>query len=566
MAESMTTLYSKSMDGQTVKIQWIILLVLPFTFYFSGLENGYIWDDDAYVTGNMLLRDIGGLSKIWKGQDVPQYYPITFSVFWIQEKLWGLDPLGYHVVNVFLHSFNSILFFYILRQIFPGIAFISALIFGIHPLHVESVAWITELKNVLSTCFLLISAVFFLNFENTSNKKSYLLSLAAFIFAILSKSIAVWFIAFLFLQKWNCPNKFRKRDLYQIVPFLFFGVLAGINTALWEKRVVGASGSAWNFTFIEHLLLAGKIICLDVYRFLFPSPLMFIYPRWKVIDTDLSQWLCVGAVISTSISLYVLRNRIGKLFFSGFLLFLAALFPALGFISVYPMRFSYIADHFQYQADLPLTALAVGAALFVIRNFPFFVIPKVIGYIGIIVLGLFYAYQVNAYLPAYASSKSLWLDTLQKNPKAWIAHNNLGFIAMAEGKTDLAILAFKKAIEVGPDQAEDSYYNLGVINENEGRLQEAYQLYQKSIQIIPSYANGHFGLANIYAKSGKNEEAIHHYQLANQFQHRFPEAMNNLGNVYLRIGKLDEAKKYFKAALQLRPNFPQAQASLNSIL
>ena len=276
---------------------WLFLSTVTLLAYQPVWHAAYIWDDDQYVTGNALLHSLGGLKLIWfvPGATV-QYYPLTFTTFWIEYHLWGLNPLGYHLVNVCLHSLNAILFWLILRKLNVSGAWLAAGIFALHPVCVESVAWITEHKNTLSGVFYLGSILFALMFWLSDEKtpasanvpmatlgrwRFYWLALGFYACALWSKTTTIPLPFVILLLIWWKQRKLAWRETYLVFPFLAIGIAMGFITMHVEKHL-GASGNDWDLSWLERCLIAGNDFWFYLGKLVWPCPLTFVYPRWVI--------------------------------------------------------------------------------------------------------------------------------------------------------------------------------------------------------------------------------------------------------------------------------------------
>src|ERR1700704_5564538 len=382
----------------TAKSAWILgalLVALIIMAYQQVWHAGFIWDDDAYVTRNPTLRDLHGLWRIWFDvTSTPQYYPLVHTSFWLEYHLWGLNPFGFHLTNVLLHAIGAVLLWRILVRLqLPG-AWLAAAIFAVHPVEVESVAWITERKNVLSAVFYFAAALAYLRFvskrddQNPNRASPYFISLVLFICALLSKTVACSLPAALLLVRWWRKGRLSWRDAFPLVPFFVIGASMGLLTAWLEQHHVLAEGAQWSYTFLERCLIAGRGICFYAAKFFWPHKLAFIYPRWNIDAHSIGQWIFPIAVIVIVVVLWCARRRLGRGTLVAFLIFIGTLFPALGFFNVYPFRYSFVADHFQYLASIGLIALAgVGLNR----------LPRFVGVITILALAVLTWRQVGIY-------------------------------------------------------------------------------------------------------------------------------------------------------------------------
>ena len=576
----------------------LLLLVAAIIFVYQPVwHTGFIWDDKAHVT-KPELRSLDGLARIWTRLGATQqYYPLAHSVFWVEYRLWGDSTLGYHLVNILLHALSALLLVRILRQLkIPG-AWLAAAIFALHPVQVETVAWISELKNTLSGVFYLGAALAYLGFDRNRNGGNYALALGLFVLGLLSKTVIATLPAALLVVFWWQRGKLSwKQDVLWLMPFFIAGMGAGLFTAWVERKFIGAEGSEFNFSIIERFLIAGRAIWFYLGKLFWPVDLVFIYPRWKVSQTAGWQYLYPGAALLLLGALCWVRRRWrGPL--AGLLFFAVTLFPALGFFNVYPFRYSLVADHFQYLAGIgPIVLVAAGISTGFnsFRKWRSFLEPALYGTLLAVLCVLTWRQG-----RIYQSDETLWrttiarnpddhwaydnlgvvlaqkglLDeaipyfkkTLEKSPNFIAAHNNLGNALLQKGQVDEALEHFKKAVEIDPRSAE-SHYNLGNVLLQVGQVDEAIGHYQKAVEIEPDFAMAHYNLGMVLAQKGLLDEAIAHFQRAIEIHPEFANSHNNLGNVLLQKGRVDEAIIQYQKALEIQPNFANAHFNLGNIL
>ncbi|MFZ5563158.1 MAG: O-GlcNAc transferase, partial [Thermodesulfobacteriota bacterium] len=339
----------------------LAVVALCLLIYWPSLKNGYIWDDDQYVYHNPAVTQPGGINDIWLTHNMPQYYPLVFTLFRLEHMTWGDAPAGYHAVNMVLHMANALMLMAVLALVAPAVSFAAALLFAVHPIQVETVAWITERKNLLALFFLLSASLFYLRFYRTSRPGNGFAAFLFYLCALLSKSAAAWFAIVPMVHAWWATGRVTRKDLVLGLPFLLTGAAAGLHTAWLEATKVGAAGETWNLDILAHILLASRISVFYLYKALVPLEFVFFYPRWSISPTAWWQWIFPVMVIGAIIGAILTRGQTRRAGPALLLLYGAALFPVLGFFSVYPMRFSYVADHFAYLAS-PVIFLAIGAS------------------------------------------------------------------------------------------------------------------------------------------------------------------------------------------------------------
>ena len=546
---------------------WGLLLLAATLLAYAPAWNGQpVWDDDLNIS-KPELWSAAGLVRIWKEPGaLPQYYPLTYTVFWMEYHLWGATTLGYHLLNILLHFFSALLLVTIVRRL--GIsgkaAWLAGGIFALHPVMVESVAWITELKNTLSGVFYLAAALAYLNFDRERVKKNYVVALILFFFGLLAKSMIVTLPASLLVVFWWKRGSIAwKRDVIPLVPFFIIGIISGLFTAWVERRFVGAEGSGFDFSFIDRCLIAGRAFWFYLSKLLWPAELIFIYPRWHINAAAVWQYLFPAAFVVATVLFWRLRSR-SRAPLATLLFFTITLSPALGFFNIYPFRYSFVADHFQYLASIgPITA----AAACIVRGTDFLkeylwrpIQPLLSG----ILLSVLFLLSWNQ-SRIYSDAETLYRTTIRRNPDCWMAHNNLGLLLAEMGRPDQAMAHYRKASMLNPN-AERPHNNLGHLLADIGRTDEAMAQYQKALEINPNYPEAHNNLGLPLADMGQTDEAMAHYRKALELNPDNAEAYNNLGLLRVDMGQTDEAMVHYRKALELNPDFAKAHNNLGLLL
>lgn len=539
--------------------------------YVPAIRAGYVWDDDAYVTGNTALRSLAGLKGIWfTPGTTPQYYPLVHTTFWLEYRLWGLHPMGFHLVNILIHSANALLFWWLLRWLrVPGALF-AASVFALHPVCVESVAWVTERKNVLSLFFYLGALLAWVGFsglvdrpeESGSNHLAarwrwYALSLLAFLAALLSKTVTCTLPASALVILWWKRGRIRRDDVLPLVPFFVLGLVLARLTVWMERVVVGASGEAWQLSFAERFLVAGRALWFYAAKLLVPSRLTFIYPRWELSSSALWQWLFPAAALAVMAAAIAAHRRIGRGIAAALLLFAGTLVPALGFFDVFPFRYSFVADHFQYHASLALIALGCAGAAGLAAKAGWNSATKRVA-AAVLVVGL--ASLTSRQARAYASEEALWRDTLAKNPSAVMAHNNLAILLERRGQVDEAIEHYEALLRMNPEDAM-GHYNLGNALARRGDSARADEEFSRAESLQDdALMQFHLGLAR--RKQGRTEEAKEHFAEAAAMKSNYVDPLNEWGTVLASEGDLEQAIAKFRQALAIRPDHGSTRVNL----
>jgi Tfp pilus assembly protein PilF len=541
-----------------------LLLAATFLAYWPAWSGQPIWDDDAYMTppGH---GSIDGLAQIWTQPGrTQQYYPLVHSVLWLEHLLWGPSTLGYHLLNIFLHGCCALLLVRVLRRLrMPG-AWLAGGIFALHPVMVESVAWIAELKNTLSGVLFLCAGLAYLEFDGERKRKPYAIALACFLLGLLAKSAIIPFpAAMLVVCWWMCGRIAWRRDVLPLLPFVALGVASGILTTWVERSFMGAHGAVFSLTFVERCLIAGRAIWFYLYKLLWPANLILVYPRWRIDATQALQYVPLFALLLAFALFWKLRAR-SRAPLAVLLYFCAMLFPALAFFNINYFRHSFVADHFQYFAAMG--PIAAAAALVVKAS-------------GLLKEGLRRPAQLvlsGALLSAlcllswrqsslYSEPETLYRATLAANGSCWMAHHNLGVVLRGKGRADEAWTEFQQALAVDPERAE-THCNLGDLLDDAEKPDEALAHYLRALALDPSQAATHNNLGVFLRRRGRTDEALSHYLKAAELDPDFGDVHYNLGNLLQDMGRDDEALSHYLTALKLDSNQARVHYSIGLLL
>lgn len=525
--------------------------------YLPAIRGSLLWDDSSHVT-RPDLQSLHGLWRIWFNPGATQqYYPLLHSAFWLEHRIWGDAVLGYHLINIILHAAAACLVVLIVRRLaLPG-AWLAGMIFALHPVCVEAVAWVSEQKSVLSGVFYLAAALAYLHFDQSRRGSQYSAALGLFVLALLSKTVTATLPAALLVVLWWQRGRLEwKRDVRPLLPWFVLGASAGLFTAWVEKTMIGAAGADFALTPVGRVLLAGRAVWFYAASLIWPASLTFLYPRWNIDPGEWWQYLFPAGVSIMGIALWLLaRRRRGPL--AGFLIFVGTLFPVLGFFDVYPFRYSYVADHFAYLASLGII-VPVASALAGMRidSAARIALPAIL----LAALGVLTWRQSSM----YRDEETLYRATLERNPASWLAHNNLGNILLrTSGHRDDAMAHFEAALRLKPDYWE-AHLSLGnALLDMPGRLNDAIAQYQEALALAPESERAHTNLGNALLQAGRTEEAIVQLETALRIQPANAEAHNDLGNALLRIpGRMPEAIAEYQAALRADPTLAEAHNNL----
>lgn len=515
--------------------------------YFPALRGGLLWDDERHVTA-LALRSLEGLGRIWTEIGATQqYYPVLHSAFWLEHALWGDATLGYHLITLGWHTLAAVLFAAVLRHLAVPGAWLAATLFAFHPIHVESVAWISEQKNTLSTALGLAAVLAYLRFAADRRPLTYAVASILFLLALLTKSVVATLPAALLVIAWWQRGRLAWReDVRPLVPWLAAGAAAGLFTVWFERALIGAEGAAFDLSALQRALLAPRVVWFYLGKLVWPADLMFIYPRWEIVPASPVAWLPFVAAVAALGCAWRLRSRSTL---AVLLLFGGMLFPVLGFFNVFPFLYSFVADHFQYLASLPvLAAIAAAFAPLLHRTGRW---PAALLVVGLAVLSWRQA-------GAYRDIETLYRVTLARNSACWMAHNNLGKELLADpARLPEALTCFQRALELRPAYPE-ALTNLGLALTHSGRATEAIPHLRESLRLKPGVYQAHNNLGIALARSGQAEAALTEFARAAALNPRMPNIEENWARALRLFGRHDEAAAHFKRAdeLRTRPSAP----------
>lgn len=597
-----------------------VILLAVLSAYSPALHGQFVWDDDRHVEQNRTLRDAGGLWNIWTGHwrlllggegergrpFTPQYYPLTHTSFWLEYQLTGqrageINPVVFHVTNGVLHAAAAILLWFLLRELAVPGSWVIAAIFALHPIQVESVAWISERKNVLSGAFFVASLLAYVKAGRsrfgfrvsgfgerlgpaaapsspdtrspTPETRSWLywLALVLFLCAVLSKTVACAMPAVVLVLIWWKRGTLRGRDVLPLVPFFVIGLVMAAMTGWVERNFVGARGPEWDLSVAQRVLIAGRAAWFYVGKILWPVGLTFMYPRWNVDPRQLWQWAFPLLAAAVPVALLALRNRIGRGPLAAVLIYLGVLVPAMGFVNIYPMRYSFVANHFQYHAGPALMALVVATAAILLRRIrgetasgdtraapglttssvpsaapapgssvPSASAPSAVPYVlaGAVLAALTVGTALHA--RTFASQVSLWADVVRKNPFSWMARNNYG----------TALLGASQLL--GPDQAEQANQ----------MLDDAAAQFEQAVTIRPEHDRAWANWGRLLLLRGRPQEALAKLDQSLALRPGGIDALIDRGRALLELRQLPEARQAFEQVLAASRAQPVASGTL----
>jgi Tfp pilus assembly protein PilF len=617
-----------------------VIIIATLIAYIPAMRAGFVWDDDDYVTNNGLLTSWDGLQRIWfdvlphpTEYDLPQYYPMTHTSFWVEYRIWGLNPVGYHVVNVCLHIINALLVWLLLRKLgVPG-AWLAATLFALHPINVESVAWIAERKNVLSLMFFLSSLYVYLRYAGIIQvepqlaaaaetpeqdlvwfrlpddpQRLYALAIILFFCALFTKTVAYSMpLVALMIIFWKRGGRVTARDALSLLPMLIAGMLMGLLTSYMEKYSVGTAlrpkefhyGDTALLDFAGRCIIAGKAIWFYLSKLAVPVNLRFNYNRWPIDPTSAAQYLAPLGVLAVLGVVLAMRKRLGGWgTIVAVLIFLGTLFPALGFFDVWPMQFSFVADHFVYVSAIAIFALV---AALLVRYLPM----EAVGAVAAILIVLYTALSFRQ-SRQFKDADTLWITTWNKSGKtSWMAANNFG--ASVFGKDLSAAEAwFQAAVRLRPDYS-DARLNLAKVaaaralalkelialgattqpatqasatqpaasqpvlalpttRTSDEFYADAIRMCRDIIHDDPTYPEAHLFLGKLLVTTGQTEQGKEQFRECLRLLPRQLDARLSLGQLALQESDLAAATQYFYDAAVIHPESAEAHSLLGRVL
>ncbi|MFV1994699.1 MAG: tetratricopeptide repeat protein [Verrucomicrobiales bacterium] len=548
--------------SRTAVIASALLLVLVVVIaYTPAIRADFVWDDNEHVVADELLAADDGLFRIWLKPDhsVWNYWPLSRSTFWIERRIWGVNATVSHSINILLHAAAAVILFLGARRFALPSPWLIGGLFALHPIFVESTAWVTERTNALSAIFYLLSIWCYLAFEGNRRWRCYGLSLFLFLLALLGKSSTIMLPVILIIAKLAQRRPFEKRDLVQLAPFFLLSLLAAGGAIWFEEHVIGSSGPLFSRSLAEKFVVAGRIPFFYLLKILFPHPMIFMYPRWEMNGRIPLEFLPAIALVAISVFLLRHYSTWGRLPLLALGAFLVTLFPVLGFFDVYGMRYTFVADHWAYLPALPILVFLGGSLGTALKDHKF--LRRLSGGTILVICGVLSWQHAHA----FKSLEILWRDTLAKNPSCWLAHNNLGSKLYLQEDTTEAIAHYQESLRLNPNY-EVAHYNLGVALADQGRFPEAIQHYSAALLVAPNYVLAHFNLANALLAHAELDQAIAHYEATLQIDPSYATAHNNLGIIQLQKGDRSPAIRHFRKALQINPDYIDALNNLRVTL
>ena len=548
-ASSLTVATSYSRQNMLAFLALGLLVVVPYLP--AMLWGGFVWDDTLCIKTDP-VREVSGLWQIWFSpagaiENEAHYWPLVYTTFWLEHKLWGFDPTGYHIVNVLLHLANTLLLWHLLRRLAVPGAWMVAAVFAVHPLHVESVAWVIERKDVLSGLFYLGAALAWMRFVEQPRPQRYAWSLALYAAGMLSKSIVVTLPVSLLIWHWWKQGRVTSTDLLRLVPFFVVGLAITIGDLSFLHSRGGVS---LDFSLAERTLIAVRALWFYVGKLLWPMGLAVIYPRWDILLADPLAWGYLIAAVTLALVLWHFRNRIGHGPLAGALFFAITLSPVLGFVDYGYMQHAFVADRFQYLAGIGVMAVGIGSAAYGVGRLSSTWQRSAwgIAVVVLVVLGTLTWRQSSI----YQDNETFYSHIIALNPQSRKAHLSLAIVLTAQGRYEEAIDPYRVAAEQYPNHARVSA-DLGAILNQVGRFEEAEHYLRYAIALNPQATFAHFNLSDALYNQGRHEEALGAIHISIE-QGLDLERVHVLHRTILNaLGRSNEAETHLRRAIERNP-------------
>jgi tetratricopeptide (TPR) repeat protein len=548
------------------QLDWLLALFLAASTFlaYQPVWHGLpLWDDWRHMTSPK-LASLSGLERVWLEPGITQRFdPLVDTAFWIEKKLWGAAPLGYHLISITCHVGAALLLVAVLRRLQIRGAWFAAAIFALHPVHVESVAWISELKNTLSGVVFLGTVLTYLRFAENRTPSSYATAMGLFVAALLGKTTAVvWPIGMLVILWWKRRILSWRRDVLPLIPFVAVALLDGWVALGIEREAVGSASAELRFSLAQRLVIAGHACWFYLGKLLWPVGLCPIYPRWQIDHlTGVDGLYPLGFLVLLA-ALWKLRNR-SRAPLAASLFFVGALSPLLGIFSFSYQRYSFVADHFQYLASQGVITLVASGSVWLQDRWR--LVPRFAGIALCVAVLAMLAILTREHSRAFVDLETFARTTLVRNPDCWVAQDQLGLVFASERKLTEAIDLYNQALRANPKYGLGHYF-LGSALQSQGHVEEAVQQYRQAIEWQPDLARPRYNLGCILASQGKFADAVKEYQEALRREPNASEVRNNLGIALASSGKLDDAIAQFRQAIELRPDFAEAHVNLGHAL
>lgn len=576
-------------------VKAFVLIAATLAVYAPVMDGEFVWDDDTHVYENLVIQP-GGLYRSWFTTEHHNYWPVSWTAFWLQWKLWGMAPAGYHVVTVLLHLGCALLLWRVLTRLqIPG-AWLAGLIFAIHPVNVETGAWITQQKNLLCMLFALVCVERYTLFLAHRKWGVYAVAWLAFLLSLLAKTAAVTIPVVLVGCAWWRDRGLRRRQIVTALPFFALSVLMSLGEVWFQYNRAGAVRVRGD-SLLHRLVTAGHVVTFYLGKVFWPAGLSFVYPNPQVrVDLAAHYAPLLLLLVVMGSALWQHRDR-GRPVLFGMGYFLVMIFPVLGFLNIYFMRYSWVSDHWQYMAMAGPVALVVGLAARGREQAGARMKAawSILAAVVCVALGLL-AYRRAG---VFHDSERLWRDTIARNPSAWMARNNWGLELADRGRLDEAQVHFTAVLALRPDSVEahlnlaslemrlknwvaaaaflerarrldadnpDVWYEAGRLALQQEQFDAAEARFSQALQRRPRHAGALAGMGVVQYRRGRHDAARGELEQAVALDPGQAEAWYTLGEIHYAADDMAGAAAAYRAAVSARPALPNGYNSLGVVL
>jgi len=535
------------MKNHKIILSLCLILAIPAISFFPCLKNDFLnWDDQQYVTENKMITELSwrSIETIFDSIYMGHYHPLTLLSYALEYRFFKLNPFAYHLTNLILHLMNGLLVFWLMMMLKGGVftSLVVSLLFGIHPLHVESVAWISERKDLLCSFFFLGSLVVYLTYLKTRGRRFYFLSLFLFLLSLLSKSMAVTLPLVLFLCDYLLDRKFDRKSLIEKIPFLAMAFIFGI-IASFALRSSGMVDSKSSLSFFKNIFIMSEVLTSYFSKLILPIKLSCLYPSIQEIG---GVWLYVS--LTTIIGFLIagiLLGRYNKTITFGTLFFFITILPVL------PIKI--VADRYIYIPSIGIFFIAAEGFDWLYRSKlePIKIVKPILAILLIGILGTF-SFLTWERCQVWRDNISLWSNVLKNYPNIPIAYNNRGEAYLRRGDYDKAIFDYDQALRINPNfyKAYNLYDNRGSAYLMKGDYERAIADYDQALRIRPNDANAYHNRGTAYLYKGDPEKAISDFNKALEINPGYAETYFNKALACEKIGHFKEAIEAYRGFIE----------------
>lgn len=542
------------------------LVLFTIIVYMPCLRGPFVWDDRLWtIDAEWLMSSQYGLWQIWTNPtSLQQYFPVTATSFWIDYYLWRFNSLPYHFENVLLHALSCVLFRRCLLKLQVQCAWFAAALLSMHPVMVESVAWITERKNVLSMTLFISALLAYGSYMNwwmndmKHSKRKYLIALILFVLALLAKVTTFIFPPTLLLIAWWKRGRIGlHRDLRPALPFFGVAIVVGMLVAWLERNHVGANGKDFEIAYADQIVLSGQVFWFYLGKLIWPKLLCCIYHRWSVDSGEWSQWIAIVSVFVVTGLVFRLRERIGRGIITALLFYAGGLTPVLGFLGVYGMRFSWVADRWVYLPSLAFFAI-IASSLSLVKSYR-------LRYVLMLFILLCTGTRTWNQAANYQSLDRFWQSAIAGNSSPWKAENDYGAALLEASRFEEAIIHFGNAIRIEPNEP-DSFVNLGSAYLRSGQRETALKVWENALEKWPEIATIQYNMSRVLYELGQVDEAILRLRQSIELAPRMSVAHLALADILVLKGQLGDAESHYIKTLEIRPEHPGANFGMGNLM